>query len=312
MDAGAERISVTMENLKTIFERYNFTAADRERLTSLLPVVEECVDECILRLHRRIHLMGDQEINRLLDEHGSLTRYHREWMLDMFRGRYDRQYFNKLARIGRTHTKFGIRPHYVNVSMNVLRDFLMQLLSAKIEDREHRTRMKESINKMIDINLDIITSSYVEEEIQTLSATYRVRNALVNFAEKFSGAMNLVLVLSLIVITLGVVGLFVYDLAGLFGGSDLSKGIIATLGSLLILWVMIELMNTEIAHLKGGKFNISVFIGVALVTFIRDLMIAALKHEEGAQAYTLIGIMVGVILVLGIVYWLVVRAETRG
>jgi len=39
-------------------------------------------------------------------------------------------------------------------------------------------------------------------------------------------------------------------------------------------------MNTEISHLKGGKFHISMFVGVALVTMIRETMIATLKHEK--------------------------------
>jgi len=204
-----------------------------------------------------------------------------------------------------------IQPHYVSVSMYAVRSWLMDLLSEKFEEQAERTLLKESINKMLDINLDILTNSYVEEEIQSLSATYKVKKALVEFAEKFSGAMNMVLILALILITLGVVVLFVSDLVHLVTGGDFTHGIIATLGSLLILWVMIELMNTEIAHLKGGKFNISVFIGVALVTFIRDLMIAALKHEEGQQSLYVIGMMVGVIFCLGIVYWLVVRAEGK-
>ncbi|MCL4537554.1 MAG: phosphate-starvation-inducible PsiE family protein, partial [Nitrospirae bacterium] len=64
----------------------------------------------------------------------------------------------------------------------------------------------------------------------------------------------------------------------------------------------------EIAHLKGGKFHISVFIGVALVTIIRETMIATLKHERPETIYYLIA----AILVIGVVYWLVKRTEDRG
>ncbi|HAS53621.1 MAG TPA: heme-binding sensor globin domain-containing protein, partial [Nitrospiraceae bacterium] len=100
--------------------------------------------------------------------------------------------------------------------------------------------------------------------------------------------------------------LFVIDVGKLING-DLERGIIGALGSLLLLWVIIELMNTEISHLKGGKFHISVFIGVALVTTIRETMIATLKHEKAEMIYYL----VAAILVIGVVYWLVVRTEDR-
>ncbi|UCG79133.1 MAG: phosphate-starvation-inducible PsiE family protein [Nitrospirota bacterium] len=300
-----------MENLKIICEHYNFSNEDKERLRSLLPMIEEVADDCIKELHGKIRRLGNNEVTVSLNSHPQLVHLHRTWLLDMFSGEYDKGYYNSLKRIGKVHTKENVTPHYVSVSMNAIRDYLTNLLSERIEDKERRTLLKGSINKMIDINLDIVTSSYVEEEIETLSAGYKIKNALIVFAEKFSGVMNLVLVIALIVITLGVVGLFAYDVLQLLQGDDISHGIITVLGSLLVLWVMIELMNTEISHLKGGKFNISVFIGVALVTFIRDLMIVTLEHK-GEPIKDLTGVyLIGVIFLLGIVYWLVIRAEGK-
>jgi uncharacterized membrane protein (DUF373 family) len=103
-----------------------------------------------------------------------------------------------------------------------------------------------------------------------------------------------------------VVFLFIRDVQHIFTG-DLERGIIGALGSMLLLWLMIELMNTEISHLKGGKFHISVFVGVALVTMIRETMIATLKHEKPEAIYYLIA----AILVIGFVYWIVTRAEEK-
>jgi uncharacterized membrane protein (DUF373 family) len=94
--------------------------------------------------------------------------------------------------------------------------------------------------------------------------------------------------------------------AHIFSG-DIERGIISALGSMLLLWLMIELMSTEIAHLKGGKFHISVFIGVALVTMIRETMIATLRHEKPESIYYLIA----AILIIGIVYWIVAKTEDR-
>jgi uncharacterized membrane protein (DUF373 family) len=133
-----------------------------------------------------------------------------------------------------------------------------------------------------------------------------VKSSLINFSERFSQTTNLLLVLALIGLTLGVVWLFIQDVMHLLTG-DVERGIISALGSMLLLWLMIELMNTEISHLKGGKFHISVFVGVALVTMIRETMIATLKHEKPEAIYYLIA----AILVIGCVYWIVARAENR-
>jgi uncharacterized membrane protein (DUF373 family) len=163
-----------------------------------------------------------------------------------------------------------------------------------------------SVGKIVDISLNIITNAYIEEEMRVYSPVYRMKSALITFSERFSQATNLLLVLALMGLTIGVGWLFVQDVLHLLAG-DVERGIISALGSMLLLWLMIELMNTEISHLKGGKFHISMFVGVALVTMIRETMIATLKHEKPESIYYLIA----AILVIGFVYWIVTRAEEK-
>jgi uncharacterized membrane protein (DUF373 family) len=295
-----------MDTFGTIKRHYNFTSDDEKRIQSLYPLVEERAESIIRHLERHIVEMADSQIIETKNRHPQLAKFHQQWLLRLFRGPYDSGFHKYLVRIGKVHAAKGISPHFVIASMNMIRTRLIDIVSENIEDREQQSNARKALNKLLDINLDVITRAYVEEEIQQYSTAYRLKSSLVTFAERFSGAMNLILVFSLIIITLGVVGLFVHDLTTLFRG-NISQGIITALGSLLILWVLIELMNTEISHLKGSRFNISVFIGVALVTLIRDLMIATLKHEKIDTAYYL----VVAILVLGLVYWLVVRSEAR-
>jgi len=294
-----------MDTFTKIRQRYNFTTRDEELLRSFYPTVERHAERIVTELHSRIRGMGEPAVVEMLDRFGgSIREKHRDWLLALFMGPYDSDYHWRLTRIGRVHATREMPSHFVNVSMNVIRGTLIDMLSEEIEDRRRRTDLKAALNRLIDINLDVITSSYIEHEIEHFSAAERLKTRLVKAAERFSNAMNMVLVFSLVLITVGVVALFVYDVVSLTRG-DMTKGVVSALGSLLILWVLIELMNTEIAHLKGGRFNISVFIGVALVAFIRDLMIATLKHEKISVAYNLIV----AILVLGVVYWLVTRSE---
>ena len=71
--------------------------------------------------------------------------------------------------------------------------------------------------------------------------------------------------------------------------------------------VVIEFMDTEVKHLKGGKFAIKVFISVALVAVIRKLLVTTLKAE--ALEYQLSVILTAAIAVLGVIYWLIARIE---
>jgi len=297
-----------MRSFKDIKAHYFFTDEDVRALVSVRQLMIEqadramsTVDQWIQSLPESSKLFRD-EVRR---NHVSAMR--RQWFVDLFSGVYDSKYLEKLIRIGQTHVKFGVEAHFMNRTISMVRTLCIEILHHNIDDDEERTRAFIAIEKILDISLDVITSSYIEEELRIYSPAYRVKNLLVTYTEKFAQAMNLVLVLALVGLTVGVVWLFVSDLLNIFSDTDFSHGIITALGSLLILWVMIELMNTEIKHLKGGKFRISVFVGVALVAFIRDTMIKALRHDNMHEMYYLIPL----ILTLGVVFWLVTKSEER-
>jgi uncharacterized membrane protein (DUF373 family) len=76
---------------------------------------------------------------------------------------------------------------------------------------------------------------------------------------------------------------------------------LSALGTLLILWMMVELMDNEIKTLKGGRFNILVFIGVGIVAIIREILITTLRND----ILTTQMFLAGTLLVFGIVYYLV-------
>lgn len=296
-----------MKTFKDIKLHYNFTEKDERRLGALKELMTEHADEAMNELHSWI--LNTKETAEYFTE--QTRKQHvfvaqRKWFLSLFSGVYDNRYYEQLIKIGQTHVKASVDAHYMNRSVNLLRNHSIILLNHEIDDAEERTEILLSIEKILDINLDIITAAYIEAELKAYSPAYRVRNAMITFAEQFSHTMNLVLVLALIGLTLGAVVMFVADIQKLLTG-NLEHGIISALGTVLILWVMIRLMSTEISLLKGGKFNISVFIGVALITIIRETMIATLKHDKPETIYYLIA----AVLVTGVVYWLVKRTEVQ-
>lgn len=296
-----------MKSFKEIKEDYYFTENDEQRLARLQLIMADRVEEASNILNS--YIMSTKIGIRLLSEktrQEHLFEEQKKWFLDMFGGKYDTSYYNNLIKIGIIHFKNGIDAHYMNRAVNIIRNFVIKTLHEINDNREETIANIISFEKILDINLDVITSSYIEEEIRSYSSMYRIKSTLIDFSEKFLQSANLILILSLIGLTLGAIGLFLTDVQKLFSG-DLEKGIITSLGTLLIIWVMIELINTEISHLKGGKFRISVFVSVALVAVIRETMIATLKHEQSELMIYLIAS----ILVIGFVYWLVIKGEEK-
>ncbi|HEX9136286.1 MAG TPA: protoglobin domain-containing protein [Nitrospirota bacterium] len=296
-----------MRSFREIKQNYRFTPEDEKRLHDLRPLMEEHVDEVMSTLS--LWIMGTKGAAKFFTDESRKKHVfgaQREWFLDLFSGNYDNRYYEKLIRIGATHVKQNVDAHYMNRAVNLVKNACIGIVQKIEEDRVEATNKIISIGKVLDISLDVITTSYIEEELRTYSPVYKVKSALIGFSERFSQTTNLILVLALIGLTIGVVWLFIEDVMHIITG-DVERGIISALGSMLLLWLMIELMNTEISHLKGGKFHISVFVGVALVTMIRETMIATLKHEKPESIYYLIA----AILVIGFVFWIVTRAEEK-
>lgn len=295
-----------MESAGKLREHYSFTENDAKNLSSL----KEMMEAEKLRVGDELYrfIVAIPEIAALVTEDETVRRRHRagigRWFSELFSGRYDQAYFANLQRVGATHVRIGLQGHYVNAAMNLVRDLCRDIIGRKMTDRGGQEGVSRSLDKMLDMNLDVITSSYREAELRKVFLSYRLDEALMRFAERFSFALKIILVIALMGISLAVVGLFVGDVVSLFRHRT-AHGVLGALGSLLIIWVMVELMENEIRQLRGGSFKIQVFLGVALVALIRELLIASLEHDAGfGQIYILAGIVS-----LGVVYWLISRAE---
>ena len=295
-----------LEDIEKIKAHYNFTARDAANLKALLPVMEPHAQGFVEAFYGDVKHF--ENAHKFLKDEETVKRHQKalgKWFLNLFSGHYDQAYFMELARVGRVHVDIRLSAHYVNAAMNFVRTYLLDLVKNEIKDQKECAYLTGSLEKMIDINLDILTSSYIEEERRISFISQKVESYLIQFAKRFSYGLNLVLVLALVVLGIMVMGLFVYDVTRVFAG-DMEKGLLSTLGSLLMLWVVIELMDTEIYHLRGGKFAINVFISVALVAIIRKILVTSLYggEEIGAQLT-----LIAAVAVLGGVYWLIAKIE---
>ena len=292
----------TMQEIKS---HYHFSDEEADTLRSLLPIAEASRDRMLDEFYD--YLLGLPETATFLQDAALLERLkksHGTWFVNLFRGTYDNQYLRDLQRVGHVHVKIGLNAHFVNAAMQVIRRFAVGMIRENFADRDDRRKKTEAMEKILDINLDIITASYIEEELKKVFISYSLESKLIKATERFTYGLNLILVLALVGVSVSVVGLFFWEIFHVFSG-DVEKGILSALGTLLILWMMIELMDNEIKTLKGGRFNILVFIGVVIVAIIREILISTLRHDLlSTQMF-----LAGTLLILGIVYYLVSKSQ---
>ncbi len=294
-----------MREMEKIKAHYNFTMSDADNLKGLLSIVGPYRQEFVEGFYNYVKNF-DQADKFLKDE--TVIRDHQEaigiWFTHLFSGNYGYDYFKELERVGMAHVKIKLSAHYVNASMHFVKSFLMEVLRKEIEDDQERPYLMRSLDKILDINLDVFTSSYIAEEKKEVFLSHKLENFLIEFSKRFTYGLNLILVLGLVGMGLMVMVLIGYDITHILDG-NIEKGLLATLGSLLMLWVVIELMDTEIDHLRGGKFAIKVFVSVALVAVIRKILVTTLSAEAVEAQLSLIA----AVAVLGAVYWLIARVD---
>jgi len=296
---------VTIDELK---RHYLFTDEDAGLLASLKPLAEANAQTITDELYD--YLLGMPETAAFLQDDAVLQRLkaaQQAWMVDLFSGKYDNHYLRKLEKIGLVHVRIGLNAHFVNCAMNFVRQSLVDLIRENYADREMRRRLTVATEKILDANLDVMSASYLEEELKKEFVSHHLESKLIRATERFTYGLNLILVLALAGVSISVVAQFAWDLLHIFQG-NIEKGILSALGTLLILWMMIELLGNEIKNLKGGKFNILVFIGVIIVALIREILISTLRHDLlETQMF-----LAGTLLILGIVYFLVAKSQREG
>lgn len=145
---------------KKILNNYKFNSKDADALKSLKTIAkQETADllkgfyEFILEFDHARMFLHNKEI---LDRHEKGIE---NWYLNLFCGVYDEEYFEKLYFISEIHVRIGLPAHYVNAAFSYIRGFLKTLLI-----NEKKYDVLSSVDKIIDINLDILTIAYREEE----------------------------------------------------------------------------------------------------------------------------------------------------
>ncbi len=294
-------------NYPALMHHYRFTKEDEALLLEMKSDLDCCVEEFIKGFYEFIWNFG-QTAEFLKDQ--SIIDRHQEkisqWYRGLFCGKYDMSYFMKLYRIGEIHVKLGLPTHYVNAAFNYVRVFTLGRIYKIYADQPDLTDRLKALEKILDINLDVLTSSYREEEISRFLSLSKIEKTLLRSLKKISSYFNYLLSGALVLVAFFAIGLFGYDVYLLFSKqAPIEQGILTVLGSLLILWAAIELIQEEMNHLRGGKFALEAFIALAIAALIRKILIFSLSPEKSMDVLHY-GFLV---LCLGVAYRLIIHKQ---
>ncbi len=295
-----------METLDRIKLIYSFNDKDASNLIQLNDLMKTNSDEFISNVYSFISNFDD--FSKFLPNEEIRNRHQeklRQWFAGLFSGTYNNEYLRKLKRIGEVHADIKLPSHYVSATMNYIRNYILGIILKNFPGSSKRDEFSSSVNKIIDINLDIIISSYINEGKFYIANT-KFETKIIKFSSKFSYILDLALVISLIIATIMVFLLFIFEIYDFaFKGGAFESTIIDILGAMLIVWAIRELLEEEVKKLQGHKFALSAFIGLAMAALLRKILIFSLVPKKSIE----VAILGFLVLVLGIVYWLMNKNE---
>jgi len=331
-----------LEKLFYFFEIREKDAKNMQFLGKILLPYEEEFAEAFYN-----NLMKFEDIKEYLPENKleRLKKTIKIWYRKLFSGKYDSEYLLYLLRIAKAHVEEGIPPHYIIVAMNFVGRFCTRRVAKYFSERAHRffnkkckdekneicdssqrkvvedfildevfERMEDlnrSLRKFLALNEDILVSYYVDSELRTLISASRIERFIISFSKKFAIFMDMAILVGLMSLAIFVIGLFGIDISHIFHG-DLAHGLIAALGDLLILWTVLELLNSEIKFMLGGELAVSAFVSVALAATIREALVVSLEHDKPIEFKLGIGALIFILgIVFGIVKWFELKKQRR-
>ncbi|EQB40494.1 hypothetical protein M947_01465 [Sulfurimonas hongkongensis] len=292
-----------MQDYIDLKAHYRFTEEEANLLKQLQPRMELLAEEFIDGFYD--YIWGFGKTAQFLKNKEIIANHRKkikEWFVNLFCGKYEMTYFMYIYSIGEIHVRIGLPTHYVNSAFTFVRTFILQNIEENFENKKLHISEIKAVEKILDMNLDVLTSSYRDGELSKFLSLSKFEKTILSGLKNFNSYVNFFLAGALALVAFFAIGLFAYDIYLLFFSDiGIEKGILTILGSLLVLWAAIELIHEEINHLQGKGFAIGAFIMLAMAALIRKVLIYSLSSEKSNELLTIGVVIVG----LAIAYWLV-------
>lgn len=133
---------------------------------------------------------------------------------------------------------------------------------------------------------------------------------LITSMKNFNQLIHVLLALALAVACVMVIWDFGIKAAEAWQAGNAANGFFHALGSLFILWTLSTLISAEMSYLQTGRIYVRVFVEVAMISVIREMIVQPVQVISAGQAESNFnplhyGLLLAALLIIGIVYKLV-------
>ncbi|HZL88789.1 MAG TPA: protoglobin domain-containing protein [Pirellulaceae bacterium] len=149
----------------------------------LAPHLDVLIDDFYAEIER--HPAASRVITGGQEQIARLRKSLRGWLNELFAGPYDGQYVARRWRVGQRHVEIGLPQVYAAAALSRLRNGMIRLLRKHWSADEAKLAASlQSLNKLLDLDLAIISDAYETEYVHLKQEAERRRLAAVLHQEK--------------------------------------------------------------------------------------------------------------------------------
>jgi diguanylate cyclase (GGDEF)-like protein len=179
-----EQMRISDSEIHNRLNLVDMTTQRIDALKSALNLVEENVDKIVQEFYAS-QLQID-EIAILIGDADTLSRLksaQRQYILDLFSGKYDAQYVNNRLRIGLVHKRIGVEPKLYLSGINTLKELLSNLLSENATEAESLDYILNSLDRLFYFDTTLVFDTYIESLIREVDVAKRKTEKYANGLE---------------------------------------------------------------------------------------------------------------------------------
>ncbi len=138
---------------------------------------------------------------------------------------------------------------------------------------------------------------------------------LIAILSRFNHLLHIALAMALLIASAMVIWEFGAEVSIAILHNHMVRGFLQSLGTLFLVWTLSSLISAEISYLQDGVLQVRLFIEVAIITLLRQIITKPVMLATGKQNPddvfdpTQYGLILVALLVVGILHWLVGSAS---
>jgi len=160
-----EEVGIDMEEIERRMSFIGISDQDVTLLSEMEGFAKKYADQIVAAFYN--HLLSFRETRLLLKDKGIIDRLitsQKNYLLDIFRGKYDKPYFERRLRIGAVHHKIGLKPKWYMESYSFYENHLSSLIAHTYQHEPDRGLARDqALRKIFRIDMVLALEYYFHQ-----------------------------------------------------------------------------------------------------------------------------------------------------